>query len=133
MGIIILVGGIGFLLLSHSPTNPSQSIHPTPTASHQPSVVPSLSPVTNQYEFTASDSGKVARYPLTSRFGIVLNGEQYPKSALSITCSSKDVLGPISNIPAVPRPLYAVRFEGINPGNCTLQNHTFFIKVEITQ
>jgi len=92
---------------------------------------PTSPQLTQQYEFTVQDSGKTVTYTATSRFGITLNSQKYPKSNMQVSCSPQGTLGSISNIPSVAPPLYAVRYEGIGPGICTIKDGTFFLIVRI--
>src|SRR5690242_17719364 len=70
----------GFILMvscaspaSTSGTRPQR----TPTAPSNQS--PTALPLTQQYDFTAQDSGRTVAYTITSRFEIFLNQQQYPK------------------------------------------------------
>lgn len=94
-------------------------------------VAASTSQPTQQYEFTERDSGKTATYSVTSRFTIILNMQKYPKSNLQVVCSPARILGTISNIPSEAPPLYAVRYEGIQPGICIIKNGKFLLTVKI--
>lgn len=87
--------------------------------------------LTRKYGFTVQDSGKTLTYTVTSRFGITLNSQQYPKSHLQVLCNPQDTLGSISNIPSVVPPLYAVRYQGVEPGICTIRNGNFYLIVRI--
>ena len=88
-------------------------------------------PVSNVYEIHASDSGRNYIYPITSRFMIVLDQTKYPPVNFTISCSPPDILGRISNIPAVAPPYYAARFVGAAVGLCTIKNNDFRITVRI--
>jgi hypothetical protein len=101
----------------------------TPTPLATPAQTPPS--LTQQYSFTAQDSGRTLTYTVTSRFGITLNSQKYPKSHLQVICSPQDTLGSISNIPSVAPPLYAVRYQGVEPGICTIKNGSFFLTVRI--
>ncbi len=81
------------------------------------------------FELTASSTGSAFVYRLTSRFTVILDGDLYPKAELS--CTPEGILGAISNIPAVQAPLYAVRYDGIAPGTCTLRDRDFFAQITI--
>ena len=112
---------------------------PTPTTTSTLQVMPTTQPVvstptlqvTEQYEFTEQDSGKTYINVITSRFSIILNTQKYPKNNFLITCNPTEVIGSISNLPSVIPPLYAVRYEGVQPGTCTIKNGTFFLNVRI--
>jgi hypothetical protein len=83
-------------------------------------------------EITAADSGSTTTISITSRISVILNGYDYPKENLSILCSPSDALGSISNIPTVPPPYYAVRFEAVAAGECNIQNGNFFVIIKVT-
>ncbi len=88
-------------------------------------------PQTQKYEFTAQDSGMSVTYVVTSRFGITFNPQKYPKQHLQITCTPPDTIGSVSNLPSVKPPLYAVRYQAVRPGKCTIKNGNFMLKVTI--
>ena len=129
-----ILPGLAFLLLvscanpastqgttpQRTPTTPSSQISTTPT--------PQL---TQQYEFTERDSGRTLTYTVTSRFGIILNQQRYPKKNIQVSCTPPETIGSISNIPSVTPPLYAIRYEGVQPGLCTIKNGTFLLTVRI--
>lgn len=81
--------------------------------------------------FTENDSGKTYTGVVTSRFGIVLDRNKYPKDQIHVLCSPAGTIGSISNIPSVVPPLYAVRYQGVQPGTCVIQNGTFILYVHI--
>src|SRR5258708_5613419 len=87
--------------------------------------------LTQQYDFTEQDSGRTVTYTVTSRFEITLNQQKYPKGNLRVSCSRAGTLGAISNLPSETPPLYAVRYEGVQAGRCTIQNGTFLLTVKI--
>ncbi len=126
--------GFVFLLLV-SCTNPIGQQHKlsqqAPTPSGNLSSTPSPSYLTQQYQFTAQDSGRTVTYTITSRFGIILNGQKYPKSKIQLSCLPSGMLGDVSNIPSVAPPLYAVRYEGVRSGVCVVKNGTFHLTVII--
>jgi hypothetical protein len=101
-----------------------------PPSSNQLSTTP-MPQLTQQYEFTERDSGRMVTYIVTSRFGIILNQQKYPKKQIQVSCTPAGTLGSISNLPSVAPPLYAVRYEGVQPGICTIRNGPFFLSVKI--
>ena len=103
-----------------SPNSSSTALSTTPT--------PQL---TQQYQFTEQDSGKTVTYTITSRFGIILNQQKYPKENMQVFCTPPGTLGSISNLPSVAPPLYAVRYEAVQPGLCVIRNGTFLLIVRI--
>jgi hypothetical protein len=114
-------------LISGPGTTPPQ----TPTSS---SIPPSTTPtpqLTQQYQFTEQDSERTVTYIITSRFGIILNQQTYPKENMQIFCTPPGTLGSISNLPSVAPPLYAVRYEAVQPGLCVIRNGTFLLIVRI--
>ncbi|HLJ34517.1 MAG TPA: hypothetical protein VKU38_12730 [Ktedonobacteraceae bacterium] len=120
------------LLVSCANSGNPQVPTPQPTATtpgnHPSTATPQL---TQQYEFTEQDSGRTVTYSVTSRFGISLNQQKYPKKNLQVSCSPPGTIGNISNLPSVPPPLYAVRYQGVQPGLCTIKNGTFLLTVRI--
>jgi hypothetical protein len=102
---------------------------PTPTTPNIPiSKTPQL---TQQYDFTAQDSGKTVTYVITSRFEIILDQQKYPKQHVQVSCTPSDALGSVSNLPYVAPPQYVVRYETVQPGVCTIKNGTFLLTVKI--
>ena len=100
-----------------TPTTPNNHLSATPQ-------------LTQQYEFTEQDSGRTVTYTVTSRFGIILNQQKYPKKNMQVSCHPPGTLGSV-NLPSVAPPLYAVRYEGAQPGICTIKNGTFLLTVRI--
>lgn len=78
------------------------------------------------------DSGRTFSYPVTSRFTLVLDERLHPRTELRVACTPDAVLGPISNIPAVPAPRYAVRYEGLRPGTCTITDREWVVTIQIS-
>ena len=113
-------GGVAATTPHLTPTPPGAQISVTPA--------PQL---TQQYQFTERDSGRTITYVVTSRFGIILNQQKYPKKQILVSCTPAGTLGSISNLPSVAPPLYAVRYQGVQPGICTIRNGPFFLKVRI--
>jgi len=111
-----------FLIGCTSPVSP-KSITPQPT--------PTAPNLTQQYDFTAQDSGRTVTYTITSRFEIFLNQQKYPKQNVEVSCHPQDTLGSVSNLPSIALPLYAVRYEGVQPGICTIKNGTFLLTVRM--
>lgn len=110
-------------------TSASSTPQPVPTASG--TVSPGTSQLTQQYDFTEQDSGRTVTYTVTSRFEIVLNQQKYPKKNLQVSCNPAGTLGAVSNLPSETPPLYAVRYQGVQAGMCTIQNGTFLLTVRI--
>jgi ABC-type Fe3+-hydroxamate transport system substrate-binding protein len=102
---------------------------PPPTATVPPAASPS--PFTGPYQFTAQDSGRTVTLYVTSRMTILLNEQQYPRAQLLVSCSPQGVLGTISNVPFEPPPVYAVRYEAVRPGACTIKDSTFLLTVRV--
>ncbi len=122
------------LLLSAcgSPPGPTRaSSTPESTATTSRTIPQGTPQLTQQCEFTDHDSGKTVTYTVTSRFTIILNAQQYPKSNLQVSCHPAGTLGAISNLPSEAPPLYAVRYEGVQPGICTIKNGTFLLTVKM--
>jgi hypothetical protein len=114
------------------PVSTSGTLPPqTPTSSNIPLSTTPTPRLTQQYEFTEQDSGRMVTYTVTSRFGINLNQQRYPKKNIQISCTPPGTLGSISNLPSIVPPLYAVRYEAVQPGLCTIKNGTFLLRVRI--
>jgi len=59
-------------------------ILPACNSARQPVTTPTPTPPpTNQYEIRAQDSGKTFTYSVTTRFSVILDQNQYPKSDLA--------------------------------------------------
>lgn len=122
-------------------TIPTSTATPSPTATVMPMPSPTSVPLINltaraysqQYEITEKDNGKEFVYPETSRFQMILDQGRYPKENFKVDCNPEGVLGGISNLPSVPRSHYALRYEGVKPGKCTLTDKDFSVNVEITK
>lgn len=127
-----------------SPTTivPQSTVRPAPPAATRIAALPSPSRTTlagaspaptysQQYTILEQDSGKTFVYPITSRFQIELDPQQYPQESLKVSCHPDGILGAVSNLPSLAAPLYAVRYEGVKPGKCTVTNQDFMITVQI--
>lgn len=97
------------------------------TLSHKPACVLDSCP----FEIHEEDSGGAFTYRLTSRFTLLLDSTKHPVSMLSVICAPEQSIGNISTIPAVDPPLYAVRFEGVLPGACTVSDGDFRVTIKI--
>lgn len=86
-------------------------------------------PESNDYELHESDLAQTFVYPVTSRVGIVLDSSKY--SPTGMDCEPHGVLGSVSNIPAVPTGQFAVRYEGLVAGGCTLQDGSWYAHIII--
>jgi hypothetical protein len=82
-----------------------------------------------QYEITAADSGKTFTYHVTTRFTVILDASKYPNAELA--CKPDEVLGTLSNIPALEPPFYAARFETVIPGTCMLSDRDFQVTIQV--
>ena len=126
--------GLAFLLLvscanptSTQGTTPQRT--PTTLGNHlSPTPTPQL---TQQYDFTEQASGRTITYTVTSRFEIILNQQRYSKKNVQVSCTPPGTLGSVSNLPSVTPPLYVIRYEGVQPGLCTIKNGTFLLRVRI--
>jgi len=128
------LSGLAFILLVScaNPVNTQgRAPQQTPTSSSIPLSTTPTPQLTQQYEFTEQDSGRTAIYTVTSRFGISLNQQKYPKKNIQISCTPPGTLGSVSNLPSVTPPLYAVRYEAVRSGLCTIKNGTFLLIVRI--
>lgn len=92
------------------------TIYEAPWVSRAPAG-PSQVPIVGRYELAQDDNGRTFTYPITSRFTVILDGAAYP---MPPACVPAGVVGTISNVPAVPAPLAAARFEAVTPGTCVL-------------
>ncbi len=77
----------------------------------------------SKHEVTANDNGKVITFPVGVHFSVLLDEEHYPKTGLK--CAPGGVVAHASDMPVAALPLYAVRFDTISPGTCTLSNKDF--------
>ena len=126
--------GLAFLILvscanpaSTQGTTPQRT--PTTLGNHlSPTPTPQL---TQQYDFTEQASGRTITYTVTSRFEIILNQQRYSKKNVQVSCTPPGTLGSVSNLPSVTPPLYVIRYEGVQPGLCTIKNGTFLLRVRI--
>ena len=126
--------GLAILLLvscSNPVSTQDTTTQRTATSSNLPLSATPSPQLTQQYEFTEHDSGKTLTYTITSRFGISLNQQMYPKENIRLSCTPPVVLGSITNVPAVMPPFYAVRYEAVQPGLCTIKNGTFLRTVRV--
>ena len=62
---------------------------------------------------------------------VLLDESMYPRSELRLSCTSDDVLGPISNVPPIAGPRYALRYEALMPGTCTVTDRAFVVTVQV--
>lgn len=110
--------------------NPT-TVASTTTATEQPTSVSTTttSGMTQQYAFTAQDSGKTVTYGITTRFSLSLDEQQYPRENLQLSCPTQNALGSVSNAPYAAPPLYAVGYETVAAGNCTIQDGNFTLTV----
>ena len=88
---IIRLGFPALILLSFILTACAgvQQVVSTPSPTHPP--ITSLPTPSTQYEIRAQDSGKTFTYTVTTRFTVILDQNQYPKSDLS--CSQHALMG----------------------------------------
>jgi|GEM_PF-2887969 len=84
-------------------------------------------------EIVASDSGRTIDFVLTSRFSIVLKEADFPVANLKLNCVPDIVLGRIYNVEGVPPDYYAILYEGIDGGQCTIRNGSFDGTINITE
>jgi hypothetical protein len=89
----------------------------------------SSTPVRGQYELTEADNGKTFAYPITSRFTVILDGSRF---AMPPACVPVGIVGTISNIPAVPVPYVAARFEAVVPGTCVMTTNGWSATIQVT-
>lgn len=89
--------------------------------------------LTQQYTFTAQDSGKTIRYGITTRFSLRLHQQHYPPQKLQLSCSPQGALGTITNVPSAAPPFYTVAYQANEAGICTLKNGNFILTVVIVQ
>jgi hypothetical protein len=126
--------GIAFLLLV-SCANPASTqgttLQRTPTTPGNHLSITPTPQLTQQYDFTEQDNGRTFTYTVTSRFEIILNQQRYSKKNVQVSCTPQGTLGSVSNLPSVPPPLYVIRYEGVQPGLCTIKNGTFLLTVRI--
>lgn len=128
IGVIVLVAlGIWAVwAFSNKPQGPLVPAQEATTTTNAETVTP----VTGVYTIAAADNGKTFSYPVTSRFMVELDGKQYPQAELN--CSPNGIIGSISNTVAVTPPLYAARFETVQPGTCLLSDRDFSVHILVT-
>lgn len=80
-----------------------------------------------------SDNGKTFNIWITSRLSVVLNAAEFPHANVIINCSPEAAIGSVSNLPVEPSGYYVVRYEGVKPGTCTIQNGHFAITVNVVE
>jgi hypothetical protein len=135
LGLLVVVSACG--TTANGTTSTANAGH-TPLASTaiaQPTTAP-VTPtpgLTQQYTFIALDSGKTVTYAVTTRFSVSLDQQQYPEQNIQISCEPQNALGSITGAPSVAPPLYAVRYQTIEPGTCTIKNGSFILTVVIVQ
>jgi hypothetical protein len=128
---IIRMGFPALILLSFILTACAgvQQVVSTPSLTPPPTT--SLPAPSTQSEIRAQDSGKTFTYTVTTRFTVILDQNQYPKSDLS--CQPQGIIGSVSNIPEVQPPLYAARYEAVQPGTCTLKDGNFEVTIHVIE
>lgn len=82
-------------------------------------------------EIIASDSGKTVDVVITGRVSVILDEQEYPRANLVEECRPQGVLGEVSNLPVVPPNFYVVRYEGVQPGQCTIRNGSFEVTIRV--
>ena len=100
-----------------------------PPSEAAPSATPGWTPQPG--EVTAADSGKSFNLGITSRMSIILEESLYPQANLKMTCDAPQVLGQVSNIPAVPAGYYVMRYEGVGLGTCNITNGSFDVTITV--
>jgi hypothetical protein len=139
--IVVLVNILawGLLLrLTHQSTlgaKPTAALTPIPPTS-TPALTPQSTPMpvlTQQYSFTAQDSGKTITYAVTDRFRITLDSQNYPQKDVRVSCTPAGALEPLSNLPPPSPPLYMIQYMVVQPGTCTIKNGSFLLTVIIVQ
>ncbi len=100
-----------------------------PTAAYSPQSTSTSVPSSTQYEITQADNGRTFTYNVTTRFSVFLDSTKYPKDELK--CLPEGIIGSISNIPPFQPPQYVVRYETIQPGDCTLQDRDFHVTIKV--
>lgn len=104
----------------------------TPASTEEyPTVTESWTPGAN--EIVAGDSGKTYAIGVTTRISLILERAVYPPENLAVTCVPAEVLGRVSNLPQGPPQYYAVRFEGVQPGQCLIRNGAFQVTIKVVE
>lgn len=96
-----------------------------------PTVIVAWTPAAN--EIVADDSGNTYEIWITSRVAIILDRTVYPPENLTETCTQEGVLGRVSNLPEVPPPYYAVRYEGVKVGECLIRDGSFQVTIKVAE
>lgn len=87
--------------------------------------------LSEQDEITEADNNKGFIYSQTTRFTLILDGNQHPLTWLTVRCVPDGILSDISEVPSVDPPKYARRFEATATGTCQIANQDFVATIDI--
>ena len=119
-----------------SPTPSQQTITATVTA--QPAsggsvdsteLVMDIQWMKNNAAITLESNGKTITFPVATRFSVFLDDDKYPVKAL--TCKPTWVIGYISNGSLRGPGRYPIMYEATAPGECTLRDGNFTVKIVV--
>jgi len=83
----------------------------------------------NNAAITLKSKGQTFTFTVTTRFSVFLDDEKYPIKAL--TCEPAWVMGYISNGSFRGPDRYPIEYEATTPGECTLRDGDFAVKIVV--
>jgi hypothetical protein len=83
----------------------------------------------NNAAITLESNGKTITFPVATRFSVFLDDDKYPVKAL--TCKPTWVIGYISNGSLRGPGRYPIMYEATAPGECTLRDGNFTVKIVV--
>jgi hypothetical protein len=82
-------------------------------------------------EITLSDNGQSFAIGITARISVVLDAAKYPAANLKLDCLPAGALGLITNVESVPPEYSIVRYEGVQLGQCSIENGDFEVTIHV--
>jgi hypothetical protein len=83
----------------------------------------------NNAAITLESNGKTITFPVATRFSVFLDDDKYPVKAL--TCNPTWIIGYISNGSLRGPGRYPIMYEATVPGECTLRDGDFTVKIVV--
>lgn len=84
-------------------------------------------------EIRGDDTGSTYTYRVGSRFTLMLDDARHSLKRLEVVCDPPGAIGSISNVPEAEPPLYAVRFESVRAGECSVVSDDFRVTVRVKE